>query len=394
MKLPMSKAAAPLAILLSALAASCVAGPQPSRTTPPVLPAAPTPRAAPPPASACVADTHVGMGGLPLEIASIRDLGALQAPDGVTSRDGGASARVGGKVLWVFNDTLFDRPAEDGQRYRSSTAGIGSERAPLTLSEPLDRSGLPLEMLPFSARERAYNDKHGPKERWALWPGSVIEGCDGGALIFYLKLKVHPRFLDYELFGVGAARAAAGATTAARDVPLLFNAPEPPFHVGALVDGPHVFLYACEPEDPLKSPCRVARAPRARASERAAWEAWDGASWTPDLGRAKPVLGDAPGDLSVSWNPHLGRFLAVHSEVFGNAILLHTAPRPEGPWTAPIRIEAGLHPIFPPGKGLNNYAAKEHPELSPDGGKTIIVSYAHPLSELRGEIRLLEVRLR
>jgi hypothetical protein len=40
-----------------------------------------------------------------------------------------------------------------------------------------------------------------------------------------------------------------------------------------------------------------------------------------------------------------------------------------------------------------DYAAFEHPELSQGGGRTITISYFHPLGPLRGEIRLVEVRL-
>ena len=40
-----------------------------------------------------------------------------------------------------------------------------------------------------------------------------------------------------------------------------------------------------------------------------------------------------------------------------------------------------------------DYAGKEHPELSPDGGKTLIVTYARPQGGFDQELRAVSVSL-
>jgi hypothetical protein len=128
---------------------------------------------------------------------------------------------------------------------------------------------------------------------------------------------------------------------------------------------------------------RGARAPLALARARAAWTVWDGAAWSQDLTAGVPVLHGAPGDLSVSWNAHLGAYLAVHSVIFADDVVFHTAPRPEGPWTGARHLFVGAHV-----DGTNDYAGKEHPELATDGGRGLVVTYAHPEGGFDEDVRV------
>ena len=317
------------------------------------------------------------------------DLGALSMPAVVTVRDGGAAALVGGTVLWTFGDTLMRVTGEDGFNYRSSTAAW-APAGQLTLDEALAPTGAPFQLLPYSSEEAAYNKAHGPMERYALWPASAISAPDGsGAWIFYQRLMVHPGTLNYQFLDVGLARLGAGSTVAVRDASPLFSAPTPSYALGAVVVSGILYLYGCSsvPEK-LDSICSVVRAPVADAPSAAAWQAWDGSGWNADLTQATTVLHGPPGDLSVSLNPHAGRFIAVFSGIFSNDVLMRSAPRPEGPWSSPEKLFTGLAP-----SSGNDYAGKEHPELAGDGGRTLVVSYARPTGTFDGEVRLSSVTL-
>jgi hypothetical protein len=307
----------------------------------------------------------------------------LGQPRVVLARDGAAAALVGGKMLWTFGDTLMTVLGADGFRYRSATAGWGDGRS-LTLDEPLDAAGAPFQLLPFNEAELAFNRVGGPGERFALWPASVIPDGGGGALIFYNYLKVHSGALNYEDVGAGVARLAAGSTVATREPGLLFVTPEPPFATGGVLADGFVYLYACTPvKGELDSECRVVRAPLAEATVRAGWRIWDGAAWTTAFGMGATVLRGVPGDLSVSWNPYLNSYLAVHSGIFSDQVVFHTAPQPQGPWSAARPLFVGRRLA-----GTHNYAAREHPALATDGGRSLVVSYAHPLGGYQGEVRL------
>lgn len=315
------------------------------------------------------------------------DLGALSKPAVVTARDGGAAALVGGRMLWTFGDTLMTVTGADGFNYRSATAGWGSV-GDLQLDEELDAMGAPFQLFPFTSDEAAYNAANGPTERYALWPGSVIDAPDGsGAWIFYQRLMVHPGYLNFEGLDVGLARLAPGSTVATRDPAPLFSAPAPAYSLAAAVDGGAVYLYACDPvPGQLDEICRVVRAPVADAPLASAWQAWDGATWQVDLAQAQTALHGPPGDLSVSFNAYQGQFLAVYSGIFSNDIMARTSPRPEGPWSEERLLFEALAP--PSG---NDYGGKEHPELATDGGRTVVVSYAHSTGTFTGDVRLSSV---
>jgi hypothetical protein len=204
-----------------------------------------------------------------------------------------------------------------------------------------------------------------------------------GALIFFSYLKVHAGGLNYEGLGVGAATLAFGETVATRQPDLLFVPPEPGFAMGGLVADGFVHLYACDPvAGELDSLCRVARAPLAQLTTRAGWSVWDGTTWNVDLTAGQPVLHGAPGELSVSWNAQRGAYLAVHSVIFSDAVVFHTAPHPEGPWTAAKPLFVGARHA-----GTNNYAAREHPELVAADGR-LFVTYAHPLGGFDEDVRV------
>lgn len=317
------------------------------------------------------------------------DLGALSKPAVVTARDGGAAALVGNAMLWTFGDTLMTVTGEDGFNYRSATAAWAPP-GQLALEEALDATGAPFQLLPYSSDEATYNQAHGPTERYALWPASAIPAPDGGgAWIFYQRLMVHPGTLNYQPLDVGLARLAAGSTMALRDPSPLFSAPTPAYALGAVVVSGFVYLYGCTsiPEK-LDSACSVVRAPAADAASAADWQTWDGSAWNADLTRAATVLHGPPGDLSVSFNPHLGQFIAVYSGIFSNDVSMRSAPRPEGPWSAPQKLFTALAP-----SSGNDYAGKEHPELAEDGGRTLVVSYARPTGTFDEEVRLSSVTL-
>jgi hypothetical protein len=94
-----------------------------------------------------------------------------------------------------------------------------------------------------------------------------------------------------------------------------------------------------------------------------AW--WDGAKYG-----AEPAVVIASGAPEMSIHFQDGRFLCTQSEGFGSTTLaLRSAPRPEGPWTAPRTF------LRPPESHADNafvYAGKAHPELL---GSDLVVTY-------------------
>ncbi len=325
--------------------------------------------------------THV------LEVAGVRDLGTLVQPAGWL-RDGGQSTLVGSRILWTFGDTLFPVTATDGSHLRSNTAAWSDPSVPRELEVATDTTGVPIQFIPFDFAEEAYNRGTGRSDdRMAVWPLSAISLSEGTATVFFQVMKISPGPLNYQEVGSGIATGVPASPVAARDPALLFRAPEPTFGNGAVLADGFVFVYGCGRIEGLLFGCRVARVPPGEVHVRSAYRFWDGSGWTADVGAAVFALPGPSGGLSVSWNPWLGRYLAVYNLGLTNRILVRTAPRPEGPWSRPVPAFSGR----PVPAGTFDYAAVEHPELARDGGRTVTISYFHPISGFVGEIRLVEV---
>ncbi len=329
---------------------------------------------------------HLAQTDPPVIVAATQDLGAIGAPPGVSARDGGASVRLDDKILWTFGDTLFAPAVADGAHLRSNTAALADPDRPLIVSEPLDSRGAPYPFLPFTADEAAYNAAHASLgDRVALWPGSIVAAEDGSGLVFYDKLRVEPGILNYIHLGIGLAHVDPDQTMAVRDPGLLFGASEPSF-VSAVRAGTWLYVYGSLAGS-RDLAVVVGRVSFAQVRERAAYRFWDGVDWNADVMRAVPVMRHIPGALTVSYNAYLRTYVAVHSEALSNRVVLQTAPALEGPWSTPIIGFTGLTPA----KDSVDYAAIEHPELSTNGGQTIVITYYHPLGSLKGELRLVTV---
>lgn len=322
------------------------------------------------------------------EVASTRDLGTVSKPATTATRDGGESVLVGGKVLWTFGDTFFSPKSVDGVNFRTSTAALADPSTPLAVTEPLDANGAPYAALPHTADEIAYNSTRDPtKDRIALWFGGLVP--DGGdALAFYLKLIVKPD-LDYTYLGIGTARFAAGQTTGTRTPGLLFDYTkgEPRFERPMLHDGT-VYLYG--ELSGRQGQFGVAKAPLAQATVRSAYTFWNGTAWTADVTKTVPVIDGIPGQMSAAWNPHLGAFLAVNTDVPSQTVVARTAARPEGPWGN----RTTLLTQQPSASGFG-YAGQEHVGLRKANGKVLFVTYYRNLPGfLQGELRAVEVTLK
>ena len=332
----------------------------------------------------------IGMGGHPLSVASTHDLGPLQHPQGPIG-DGGESGRIGTEEVWLFGDTFLTHRANNGLSYRTNIGGNASPAQPFVLSESLESgSGEPVQLVPFSAEEQAYNNaKNSPSERVALWPASIVQGSDGNGYLYFIDLYVHPGMLNYQGRGIGIARLRPGSLVAERIGDRLFSTTEPGFGTSAFVDHGFVYSYACDVPS-FDVHCKTARVPLDQIASRTAYTFWNGTTWTADVSAAATSVPGTTTGFSVAWNPYLNAYLSVYSEPLGDRILARTAPAPQGPWSSnPTVLFTGLSTP----KGAWDYIGVQHASLASANGQHIIVSYSHPTGAFTGEIRLTEVDL-
>ncbi|WP_044987303.1 DUF4185 domain-containing protein [Sorangium cellulosum] len=347
-----------------------------------------------------------------VRVRAVRDLGALTFEPSIRGRDGGYSARWGDRSVWVFGDTTLEAPGADGSLWRSSTFcstdDLDASDGLSSLTEPLDAAGAPGEFLPFTGEELEFNAAHfGPQAegtckedcgaRYALWPGPiVVDEATGRALVFYSKLMGRAGGFNVDALGssiavwegLDAPIVRPAVRPGAAEPTLIFGADEPSFTAAALVREGLLYAYACACSG-LTCPCLIARVPLAQATERGAWRFFSDGSWVEGHGEAKPVMVGAP-MMSVHWNEHAGRYVAIYSEPVSSEISVRTAPAPEGPWSdseVAFTAEAPSTPEAWP------YAGLGHAELAQEGGRVEYVTYFRETGFLEGELRLVELDL-
>ncbi|HOX42506.1 MAG TPA: DUF4185 domain-containing protein [Myxococcota bacterium] len=353
-----------------------------------------------------------GEEGPPPEAAvrATRDLGLVESAASIRGRDGGYSLLRDGQAVFFFGDTILASPGEDGSSWRNNTCAASADldaRDGLGgFVEREDALGAPVECFPRTAQEAAFNLAHqgDPCQtepcgaRYAVWPGAVVDDPERArALAFYHLIYAEPG--DFNFSRVGSSLAVWPDGQAAPERPelapgaehptQLFPLSDPAFGSAALVDQDRLYAYACE-TDWVAKPCRLGRAPLADALDRARWEFWAGeAGWVDEPARAEPVM-EGNDMLAVGWNRHLERFLAVYNQPMDHRVMLRTAPRPEGPWSAPLEAFECLAPTE--GSGWI-YDALPHPELAREDGRVQYLTFSRATGFLMSELRLVELEL-
>jgi len=340
-------------------------------------------------------------------VLAVRELGPTTMGTELMGREGGHSALVFSRSVWLFADTELAAADEQGSRRRgnswSSTPDLFAFDGLTGFVTPSDGAGGPAEFFPYTSEELAFN-QGSAEAQLQLQPLTLIDDWQRSrVLIFYAKDEVE---LEGEGEGEGSSgRIAVGSSLAAwvkldqpparpvldagGDEPtLLFRAPEPRFGDAAVILEDQLYAWGC-PDRQVERPCYLARVGLDAVFDRQAWRFWTGSEWSPDLLAATPVF-DGNTSLSIHWNFLLDRWLAIYAAPEGAQVLLRTAPAPTGPWSE-------AEPLFTAALGDDGSpprAALGHAELATDGGRFEYVSYVRSTADGGSELRLVELELR
>lgn len=330
----------------------------------------------------------------PFQVTGVVDLGPLDFDGSIRGRDGGYSTLFEGRSVWLFGDTMLNVESEDGERWRTSTRSMTED---LDLSqglprfeEDLDGNGAPRRFVQYSEEEAEYNAQVASGEcescehPWVIWPMDVVVDPETGqALVFYMKIR------DWENYGTSIAvwdsldavpeRPVVRPGTA--EPTLLFQGDDPRLGTAAFVHEGYLYAYRCE------NRCRVGRVAPGEALDREAWRFYAGdGEWSRDSGDAV-VVTRANHITSIRWHEPLGHFIAIYSR--SGAVMMRSAPAPEGPWSGEVELFEPLKPE----SGGDVYDAIEHAELSSPDSRTLYVSYSRETGSFLSEMRLVEVRI-
>jgi hypothetical protein len=322
-------------------------------------------------------------------VDAVRYLGKqfLDNPLGVTGADGATSTLLpSGKSLWVFGDTI-EGPFKSVHGlqlggYRSNTAAIvprqlvadGIKRFEFLTSDGGKR---PRQIVPFATKEDPHTHR--------VW---AIHGTCVGEVIylFYHRitlLKDVDVFVNFQLDGMGIARAPIETLEferlAAPDGSLEFwKRDEPTFGVFVEPAEDYVYLWGS-----LTTNMYLARTRPNSIADLASYEYLVEAptsarpdvspGWSKKFLPTAPLFDAVPNEMSAAYNRHLGLYVAFHSLHRENKVVMRTAPRIVGPWSAP-RI------VYRPQQVKDTeliYAVKEHPELARENGRVMYVTFVN-----------------
>lgn len=71
-------------------------------------------------------------------------------------------------------------------------------------------------------------------------------------------------------------------------------------------------------------------------------------TWTDNLNAATPVITDTVGELSVSWNTYLDKYLILYASPAHNGIVYRTAKALSGPWSDTVMLIGGCCRYYAP----------------------------------------------
>jgi hypothetical protein len=324
---------------------------------------------------------------------------------GISGVDAGFSIPMGRKTLWLFGDVFLLDPVKPSKPYVGGVSNCGLIVPSGKGSGPLRRYTVLTDAQTGLARQLV-PDLPGEGDNTRLWPMSGwYDAASKRLYVYYADVKITgPSTYDFRSDGNGLAVADASNPAALRFERLKAKGATvwwpnddqtPQLGTSVVSAGPGVgdrlYVYG-HVQKGGRTVGVLARVSRSRVAVLSEYEYFAGTAggplWASEPAKAVPVegLSDFPSELSVSWNPYLGGWLAVHNLVLEDRIRLSLAPDPWGPFREIAVIGA-------PRQALRKdpcYAGKEHPELAEEGGRIIYITY---VDSSRYWLQLLKVTL-
>jgi hypothetical protein len=321
---------------------------------------------------------------------SAEEVGVVDQNDTIRGRDGGGSGQAWGRHVWVYGDTVLNDVDENGIDWHNNSFSITDDTdasdgvGPFV--EPGDSVGQPLELIPPTEDELAFNLAHWGSEdcqvepcgaRWAVWPREPFwDDARKRALVTYGLIYAEPG--DYNFEGVGGSIAVWHDPKGRPERPildpdaehpdLLWDADAPSWGATSRVEGDRFYTFGCDRKG-LDRKCLLARMPLDEIHDLGAWEYRTRNDWSSDLDDAASLF--AGGNImSLSWNDWLDAYLLVYAD--GGKVKARTASELWGEWSREnVLYETDDDP----------YDVNHHAELEEDDGRVQYVTYSRSSGE-------------
>lgn len=314
---------------------------------------------------------------------------ALAQHPSVIPRGPALSGPLGARVLWIFGEARAR--ADAAQVVADSSYTLSGFDRRYELAEAAVDASPPVSFVPPQTSDLALLGD-GDTLHYEL--GSLINVGPTESLLFYASARRSTTLEGTrdERIGTRVMRVKTDLTNVfvEPEQELLFPASAPSLRFGMLGRDGNVYLYGCQERAQHQFDCLLVRAPVGAATSARGYQYRTVGGWSNDPSSAVTVLKTTQRELSISFNPYLRRYLTVFSVGGTNQIALHTAERPEGPFTQLATV------VVPRGARASGEltTALEHPELASKCGKRLALTYLSPLEGGGVEVRPVELDLR
>ncbi len=328
-----------------------------------------------------------------ITVRSASETFVLEQNTAITGRDGGQSGMLFGRSVWAYGDTVLVNPDAAGTNWHhnsfSFTTDLNAADEITGFSEPVDQTGAPVYLVPPTEDEETFNVAHRGDScaeqpcnaRFGAWPGQpVFDEKNQRGIIPYGLIYAEPGDFNFRAVGYGFAlwndfNAAPERPVVAEGTEhptLLFGEKEPNYGVAPVIRDEHLYSFSCA-GDGFSKPCTLARVPLDQLQERSAWTYWDGDAFVSEQADATELF-DGSDIMTVHFNAHVGRWLAIYSDPGTNDAVVRTAPDVCGPWSDEAKLFTGDRKTT---EGWI-YDMVVHPEYSEENGRVMYISFSRP----------------
>ncbi|MBN1496977.1 MAG: DUF4185 domain-containing protein [Spirochaetes bacterium] len=256
----------------------------------------------------------------------------------VLGQDGCTPISLGDTMMWTFGDTILGSWKGDlsvNSTFEDTAVMKGMISNSLAFSPvPDDQTVASLEFTFYKEKERvAQFIKPFPGEDPQVWRFWAIDGIqlDSTVYVYYIIVYINKNITGSEgnlmpirVMGVGLAEWRkppswkAGDPVGFRRTVKLFSGGDPVFGDSVIRIGDSLYLIGHGPASGGRVPAYIAKVPASSIKIRAAYEFLDArGAWSRNLHDAHPFIDDVMGELSLSYNEFLKRYVVIYCSLDG-----------------------------------------------------------------------------